>query len=73
MSELCSKGLNYFRRLSVFVGFLSGQDWKTEESRDCFFFFSPLVSEVFAKTSVPGLPSVGHLIPREHAGLEPAL
>lgn len=50
MSELCSKGLNYFRLLSVFVGFLSGQDWKREGSRDCFLVgFFPPVSEVFAK------------------------
>lgn len=52
MSELCSKGLNYFRLLSVFVGFLSGQDWKREGCRDCFsvvFFFPPPMSEVFAK------------------------
>lgn len=51
MSELCSKGLNYFRLLSVFVGFLSGQDWKREGRRDCFFGCSPPppMSEVFAK------------------------
>lgn len=69
MSELCSKGPKQFQA-PICLSLVSCQVGTGEgKSGDCFL----PVSGVCAKPKSLGLLSVSHHVPRELAGLEPAL